>query len=453
MTTSAPTTDTRSLPRRVYDLAWPVIGENFMETLLGIVDTLIVAQLGIIAIAGVGTAVQVMFFVLSALSAVAVGSAVLVAQAYGGRDLVRASQLARQSMIWSVIISIPLAGLGLLLAEPIIGLFGLEPEVTQIGVDYLMVTMGASVVMTGNFIAGGILRGADDSRTPMLVKVVANVINVFLTYSLVFGSFGFPELGPVGSAWGTFFARGIGLSLILLVLWRGRNGVSIGGGGSWWPDVAIAKQVLTIGIPAALEQVINSVAFFVLTMVVASLGTDTFAAHRIALSAMSLSFMPGLGFGMAATSLIGQSIGAKRPDEAAEAGWIATYWSVLWMGALGILFYFFAPLIMGFFTDEQHVIDIGVSGLQVIALAQPFWAILLVQSSALRGTGDTNYPLRVNAVSMWIGVGISFLWISRLGGDLGTVWICFMTTAPFAAFFMAQRFRTTLTKLSPVPLY
>ena len=152
--------------RRVLGLAGPVIGENFLETLLGIVDTWLVAGLGAVAMAGVGSALQVMFFLIAALSALAVGSAVLVAQAVGAGDLLRASRLGRQSLIWSVMFSIPLALGGWLLSGPIIGMFGLEPEVAAIGTQYLQVTMGTVVVLVALFIGGGVLRGAGDSRTP-----------------------------------------------------------------------------------------------------------------------------------------------------------------------------------------------------------------------------------------------------------------------------------------------
>ena len=450
--TPATKSDDRPLRKRVLDLAWPVIGENFMETLLGIVDTFMVAQLGAAAIAGVGSAIQVLFFVISALSALSVGSAVLVAQAYGARDLARAGTLARQSMLWSVLISLPLAFFGFLLARPIIGLFGLEAEVAQMGIDYLQVTMGTSVVMTTMLLGGGVLRGADDSRTPMLIKVVANIVNVGLTYGLIFGAFGLPELGVVGSAWGTFIARTLGLVMLVTVLWRGRNGVSIGGSGSWRPNVGIARQVLKIGVPAALEQVIISTAFFILTMTVAGLGTLTFAAHRIVMISMSLSFMPGLGFSIAATSLVGQSVGAKRLDEAAESARIATRWAVIWMTTIGFFLFTLAPLIMTLFADDPQVIALGAGGLRTISLSQAFWAIFLVNAGALRGTGNTQFPLRVNTIAIWIAVGLAYSFMRFFDAGLVGAWSGFLIVAPFSAVIITRRFRKTITEFSPQPV-
>jgi len=221
--------EARALRKRVLGLAAPVIGENFLETLLGIVDTLLVAGLGAVAIAGVGSALQVMFFLISALSALAIGSSVLVAQAVGAGDTAHASRLGRQSLIWSVLFSIPLSVGGFLLSEPIMGVFGLEREVAAISVQYLQVTMGTVVVLVALFIGSGVLRGAGDSRTPLRVTAIANLVNIVLAYGLIFGHFGLPALGPVGSAWATFLARGLALALLLVALWRGKGGVTISG--------------------------------------------------------------------------------------------------------------------------------------------------------------------------------------------------------------------------------
>src|SRR5215213_5206225 len=373
----AASAEARALRRRVWGLAAPVIGENFLETLLGIVDTLLVAGLGAVAIAGVGSALQIMFFLISALSALAIGSSVLVAQAVGGGDTAHASRLGRQSLIWSVLFSIPLSVGGYLLSEPIIGSFGLEPQVAAIGVQYLQVTMGTVVVLVALFIGSGVLRGAGDSRTPMRVTALANLLNVVLAYGLIYGHFGLPALGAVGSAWATFLARTLALALLLAALWRGRNGVTIRGWGGWRPNVQVVTSVLKIGVPAAIEQVLISAAFVTLAIVVARLGTATLAAHQIAFVALSFSFLPGIGFGIAATTLVGQSLGARQIGEGAVVVRIAMRWAVGWMSAIGAIVLIFAQPIMQLFTVDPAVIAAGAAGLHIVALAQPFWAVLL----------------------------------------------------------------------------
>ena len=444
---SASSAAARAVRRRVWGLAGPVIGENCLETLLGIVDTLLLAGLGAVAIAGVGSALQVMFFLISALSALAIGSAVLVAQAIGAGDTERAGQVGRQSLIWSVLFSIPLAVSGYLLSGPIIGLFGLEPQVAQIGVQYLQVTMGTVVVLVALFIGGGVLRGAGDARTPLWVTALANLVNMPLAYGLIYGHFGLPALGPVGSAWATFVARALALVLLLAALWRGRNGVTISGGGGWRPDFSVARQVLGIGIPAALEQVLATSAFLALALVVARLGTDVLAAQRITFNALSLAFLPGIGFGIAATALVGQSVGGRRIADGAAAARVATRWAMIWMSAIAVLLIIFAPQVFALFTSDAVVIAAGVPGLRVLALTQPFWAVLFVQAGALRGTGNTRFPLLVTASSIWASVGLAFALIETIGGGLVSIWAAFLAIAPLMAFLMWWRFQRTVAEL------
>ncbi|MDE0632728.1 MAG: MATE family efflux transporter [Caldilineaceae bacterium] len=427
--------------KRVFNLAWPVIGESFLEMMLMVVDTWMVAQLSTAAIAGVGASVQVLFFIIAALGALSVGSSVLVAQAYGAGKLVEAARLARQSIVWSIILSLPLALTGFFLAGPVIALFGVEADVARIGKEYLQVTMATVVVLIVLMIGGGALRGLGDSQTPMRVTALANFVNVFLTYGLIFGVAGLPALGAVGSAWGTFLSRLLAAILLLMVMWRGRQGVSISGRSNWLPEISVASSVLRIGVPAALEQLLTSAAFTSMTAIVATLGTAALASHRIAFNVLSLSFLPGFGFAIAATALVGQSVGAREPEEGAEAAAIATRWAVAWMAAMGVVSYLLAEPIMRLFSQEAAVVSDGVAAIRVVALAQPFWAVLFVQSGALRGMGNTSFPLRANTGGIWSTMIIAWLAVNYLDGGIAHVWGVFLITSPVMAIVLWKRFR------------
>jgi Na+-driven multidrug efflux pump len=200
-------------------------------------------------------------------------------------------------------------------------------------------------------------------------------------------------------------------------------------------------------VPASIEQMLMATAFLVLTILVARLGTGTLAAMRISLSALSLSFLPGIGFSMAATALVGQSIGAQRPRQGAGVAQIATLWAVLWMSAIGVLILIFSAPIMRLFTGETDVIRIGAAGLRVVALTQPFWAVGMVQSGALRGTGDTRFPLLIGAAGMWSTVLLVWLGLTFLGGGLAMVWSAFLLTSPFTATLTWLRFRHRVREL------
>lgn len=435
----------RPLGRRVLGLAAPVIGENLLQTLLGVVDTILVAGLGAAALAGVGTALQVIFVLIAALSALSVGASVLVAQAYGAGKLAEASRLARQALIWSVLVALPLALIGWPLVPVIIGLFGLQPDVAKVATSYLAVTIGTIVALTTSLIGGGVLRGVGDSRTPMLVTLLSNLLNVGLAYALIYGHLGLPALGAIGSAWATFLARLIGALLLVALLLRGRNGISIGGASGWLPQLGVARRVLAIGLPAALEEVILISAFATLTPLVARLGTESLAAHRVVINVLSLSFLPGIGFGLAATALVGQAIGARRPAEARAVTTIALRWAMLWMGALGVGFLLFSRQAMQLFTDDALMIAIGTAAISVTAVAQPFWAATFVYAGAMRGTGNTRTPLLITSVAVWSVVGLSYL-ILQLLPSLTAVWLAFLIVGPIEtlAFWLAwRRWRAT----------
>ncbi len=437
-----------SSQKRVFNLAWPVIGESFLETMLMVVDTWMVAQLSTAAIAGVGASVQVLFFIIAALGALSVGSSVLVAQAYGAGRLAEAARLARQSIVWSGILSLPLAVTGFFLAGPVIGLFGVEADVALIGKEYLQVTMATVVVLIVLMIGGGALRGLGDSQTPMRVTAIANFVNVFLTYGLIFGVAGLPALGAVGSAWGTFLSRLLAAILLLIVMWRGRKGVSISGRSNWLPEISVASSVLRIGVPAALEQLLTSAAFTSMTAIVATLGTAALASHRIAFNVLSLSFLPGFGFAIAATALVGQSVGAREPEEAAEAAAIATRWAAIWMAVMGVASYLLAEPIMRLFSQEAAVIHDGVAAVQVVALAQPFWAVLFVQSGALRGMGNTSFPLRANTGGIWSTMLIAWFAVTYFNGGITHVWGVFLITSPIMAVILWKRFNRAMKEWS-----
>lgn len=417
------------LRRRVLGLAAPVIGENLLQTLLGVVDTILVAGLGAYALAGVGAALQVIFILVAALSALSVGASVMVAQAIGAGERAEAGRYARQALVWSVLISVPLALLGLPLAPAIIGLFGLEPDVAQVALAYLQVTIGTIGAMTVLLIGSGALRGAGDSRTPMLITLLANVVNVALSYALIYGHFGMPALGAVGSAWATFVARLIGVALLIWVLLRGRMGLQLRGG-SWRPELPAARSILGIGLPAALEEVVIITAFAVLTPLVATLGTAALAAHRVVINVLSLSFLPGIGFGLAATALVGQAVGARRPAEAAAVTRIALGWAILWMGALGVAFLLFAPQLMRIFTTDPSMIAAGAPAIAAVALTQPLWAASFVFAGALRGTGNTRTPLIITSVAVWAVVGLGFLAVNLVASSLAVVWGAFLLVGP-----------------------
>ena len=333
--------------------------------------------------------------------------------------------------MWGVILAIPVS-LGMFFAAPtIIGLFGTAPDVAAAATTYLEVIAATSVAMFLSFVCGAVLRGAGDSRTPLKAAILANVINIAVAYALIFGHFGLPALGVAGSAFGAASGRAIGAAFMLLTMARGGKAISLRGRWGWRPRVATARQLLTLGVPAALEQVLSAGAFMVLVGVVALIGTEALAAQQITFTALSLAFLPAFGFSIAATALVGQSIGGRVPANAKAASLIALRWAVIWMGSGGVLAFLFGERVMRIFTADAMVIADGSAALRALSVALPFWALWFVSSGSLRGSGDTRTPLLIGASTMWLSVAIAWVAVTMLGGGLGMVWCAFvLTTAP-----------------------
>lgn len=390
-----------------------------------------VARLGAYAVAGVGTGFELVFFIISILSAIDIGATVLVSQAIGAGDQRRANLLARQAIALGLILAIPVS-IGMFFAAPaVIGLFGVAADVAAAATTYLQITAATSIALFLSFVCGAVLRGAGDSRTPLKAAVLANIINVIVAYVLIFGHLGLPALGVAGSALGAAAGRSVGAAYMLVAMRRGRKAISLSGSWGWIPRFETARQLLTLGVPAALEQVLSAGAFTTLIAVVALIGTPALAAQQITFTALSLAFLPAFGFSIAATALVGQSIGARVPSDARLASRIALRWALVWMGIGGVLAFLLSERVMGIFSADPEVISSGANALRALSIALPFWALWFVSSGSLRGSGDTRTPLFIGASTMWLAVGIAWVAVRWFEGGLGTVWLAFvLTTAP-----------------------
>lgn len=398
--------DAGEIRRAVLGLAWPSILENLMQAALGFITTLMVARLGSAAVAGVGTASQVQVIVITAFFAVSMGTTVLVAHAFGaGRIKTEGDAITKQSMVAGLILALVLTPLTVLLAAPVMRALGAEPDVVSEGAKFLQITSLSFVFMAIMFILSGALRGVGDTRTSMIVTAFMNVINVALVYVLVFGVLFVPELGVTGAALAMVFSRAVGAAIMAWLLWKGRRGLKIAGRDGWRPNMERMKKLADIGLPSMGESVLRSGGQIAFVVVVFMLGTAVTAGNQVAQNAMFLSMFPGFGFSMAATSLVGQSLGARNPERARRVGMTATRWCLAWMSAMGVIFFVFAEPIMQFAAsgdDKDAIVAAGVDALRLIAFIQPPLAIGFVLAGILRGAGDTRFPMFSTSVTMWL---------------------------------------------------
>ena len=414
----------KDVGRAVNTLAWPVILENVFQTALGTVDMIMVGSLGAGAIAGVGTAMQIVFVLQAAFAAITTGTTVLVARLVGARQDADANAVVKQSLVLGAAVATVFAALGLAFARQAISIMGAEPDVVVAGAAYLRIVTAASLLMVYMFVISGALRGAGDTRTPMIVTGAINIVNMGAAYVLIFGKLGFPTMGVAGAACGAVIARFTGTLLLLGFLLRGKGALTIRSTAGWRPDLGIIGRLLRLGVPSMLEQMAMSGGMLLYGIIAISLGTVVYATQRITFQALSISFMPGFGFAMAATAMVGQCLGAKRPDLSECSGWYSVRMAVAWMTIMGLAMAIFGRPMMRLFTFDPAMIDMGAQALKVIALSQPFMAVGMVLAGALRGAGDTRFPMWATFLSIWlVRLPLGYLFGPYLGWGLPGLYI------------------------------
>lgn len=402
-------------------LAVPAMIENILQTVVGFVDTLFVAKLGLHAVTAVGIANTVLAIYIAIFMALGVGTTSLIARSIGAGNHEKARLIARQSTFISIISGVVFGLISLFFSEALLRLMGAEGAVLNAGITYFQIVAVPSVFISLMFIFGSILRAAGDTKTPMKVSLWVNILHIGLDYVLIFGLLGLPGFGVAGAAWATVIVRVIGAVALYYYIKKSTVAFSILGQSSKEESIAI----LRLSTPAAIERLIMRLGQVLYFGLIVKISADTFAAHSIAGNIEMFSYMPGYGLAVAATTLVGQHIGANRSDEAYQYGMITSWIAVVFMSAVGVLLFFLSPWFATWFTTDETAISMVVTALRIDAFAQPALAIGLVLAGALQGAGDTKSPMYSTAIGMWViriigvyvlgiqfGMGIAGVWLS-----------------------------------------
>lgn len=425
----------------VLKLALPSAGEQLLSMLVGLVDTFLVGHLGAAPLAAVGLANQWIMFAMVLFSAVGTGATALIARMVGARDMDTANRVLRQAMLLALGFGAVMTAAIEIWAEPAMVLMGADAETVGLGVTFLTIAGSAYVFASLMFIGNACLRGAGDTRTPLWVMLIVNGINIVVAWVLVNGLLGFPRMGVAGSAMGAMLGRLVGGLLVVFLLWRGRGGLRLRSG-RLIPDASLIRRILRVGVPTGVEQLIFRLGMMSYVRVVAALGTIAYAAHQVAINAESLSYMPGFGFAVAATTLVGQGLGARDPERAERDGLIAFTIGAGIMGVMGICFILFARPIISFFTSEAEVITAGVGPLRLVGFSQLFLASSMIFAGALRGAGDTRAPMFINGASVWgVRVPLALLFTQMLRMGLIGAWIAMVIDLAIRGILMFTRFQ------------
>jgi len=413
--------ENRKLIKNIFQITLPAVFDLLAQTLIMAFDMKMVSSLGPSAISSVGVGTAGMFALIPALIAVATGTTALLSRAYGADNKIEGKKAFTQSFFIAVPLGIFLTIIFLLFSEQIINLVGnakdmnlkdaiLYQNMTVIGFPFL----GISIATFYAFRAMG------ENRIPMIGNSLALVLKIILNFLLIY----LFKWGIFGAALSTTLTRLFSaIFSIYLVFWSKKNWISLRLKDLKF-DYFISKRILKVGIPAAIEQLGLRIGMLIFEMMVISLGNLSYAAHKIALTAESISFNLGFAFSFAASALVGQELGKGSSQKALKDGYICTIIAMIVMSTFGLLFFIIPQFLVSLFTKDKDVIELATMALKIVSICQPFSGASMVLAGALRGAGDTKSVLLITYLGIFlIRIPTTYLFIDVLNFGLAGAWI------------------------------
>lgn len=392
-----------SIRRSVFLLAIPMVIEMGMESVFAIVDLYFVGQLPDSQhnIQTVGLTESVLSLVYAMAIGVSMAATAMVARRVGEKDRKGAAHAAMQSLLVGIAIAVVISAVGLFLAPDILRWMGAEAETVKIGTPYTRLMMGTSLVITLLFLINGIFRGAGDASMAMKSLMIANLANIVLCPILILGWGPIPGMGLIGAALATTVGRGIGVAYQLYHLFSRQSQVSLRLA-KWSPDWTVITSLFKVAAPGTAQFIIGSCSWIFLAKLVAETGHSAASAgYQTAIRIMVFFILPAWGMSNAAATLVGQNLGAQKPERAVESVNATARYNAIFMGIVMLVFLFASEWVVGFFTHDPEVKRIGTEALRIMSLGFVFYGIGMVMANAFNGAGDTKTPTRINLIGFW----------------------------------------------------
>ncbi|HEM6332900.1 TPA: MATE family efflux transporter [Streptococcus suis] len=434
-----------SLGKRIIQLALPATVENIFQTLVGFVDTLLIAQLGLVAVTAVGLANTILNVYLAVYIALGVGATALIARTIGAGDKEAVAYQVHQAVVLSLGTGLVFGLLSLVFGRQLLVLMGADSESLAGAQVFFYWVGGLTIFQSLMTILGTILRAAGDTVTPMKMSLLTNLFNVVLDYILIFGIGSWSGLGIVGTALGTVLARLFGTVLLYRKVQQSDLAVDT----KLLFRLGSPKELIRLTIPAALERLVMRLGQVVYFSLIVGLGTTVYASHMIAGNIESFTYMPAYGLATAAAVLIGQALGKGDLSTVRRVAVLSSAYGVAVMSLLGIVLFFGAPSFALLFTKDLEAVRQVVIALRIDAFNQPGLAVSLIMAGALQGLGDTKSPLYSTMIGMW---GLRVVGVIVLGQMFGLgiagVWLSILIDLLLRAIFLTWRFIVQTRKLA-----
>lgn len=418
--------------RAVILLAVPMVLEMLMESVFLLVDTFFVGRLGPNAVAVVGITESLMIMVYAVAMGLSIGASAVVARRIGEKHPDAAAHAAFQAIVFGVVVGIGTGAVGIAYAPDLLRLMGASDEVVAQGTGFARVMLGGSGIVLLLFLINAVFRGAGDAAIAMRVLWFANGINILLGPMLIFGLGPFPELGVLGAGVATTFGRGCGVLYQLYHLTRPGSRIRIRRA-HLGLDVPVMRGILNIAGTAMFQNFINTASWAALVRLMAGFGSAAVAGNTIGIRIILFALLPSFGVSSAAATLVGQNLGAGKPERSEEAAWTAARYNTYCLTTIGVLFLLFAPTLTGVFTQDPEVAGHATRSLRIIAAGFLFYGYGMVMSMAFNGAGDTRTPTIINFVCFWL-FEIPLAWALAYPLGLGPTGVFIAVAIAFSTF-------------------
>lgn len=415
-----------NIRRRLFKLAAPIFIETLLIMLLGAVDVIMLSRHSDNSVAAVGVVNQIIVLTFLIFEVINLGTSVLCSQYLGAKMHKNVVQVVGVSLLMNLVVGVSVSLFLFSMNETILQWMGLTPELMKDGTDYMRIVGAFAFFQAISLTLSASLRSANKAIYPMMVTVVVNVLNIIGNYTLIFGEFGFPEMGVEGAAISTAFSRGVSMVILFIILFKKHIRKFPLAYFRPFPFKEL-KNLLKVGLPSAGEQLSYSSSQVVITYFINVLGTEALAARTYSVNIIMFSFLFCIAIAQGGAICIGHLIGEKRPHAAFLLGKYVMKKSVLITVCLSLITALMGPFIFGWLTTNEQIIRMGVTILAIDVILEIGRPINIFATNALRAAGDVNYPFYLGLVVMWsVAVGCGYLFGIHWGWGLAGMWVAFL---------------------------
>ncbi len=439
-----------SIKKAIFLLAVPMVLEMVMESIFVIVDIFFVSKLGTDAVTAVGITESVMSMVYAIAVGLSIATTSIIARRIGEKRPDKASDAAFQAILTGIIVSAIIAIIGIFFSRELLELMGAEESVVELGIPYTSIMFSGNAVIMLLFIINAIFRSSGDAIISMVILGIANLLNIILDPIFIFGWGPIPAMGIKGAAIATNIGRGSAVILQLYILFFGTQKVRLTLK-HIKIQLEVIKDIFILSFGGTIQNVIATVSWIILVRIIAEFGSAAVAGYTIAIRIIIFILLPAWGMSNAAATLVGQNLGAGKPNRAEKSVWITAYANVIFMGTMSIILIIFSEFFISLFISDAKVLAIGAQGLRYISFGFIAYALGMVIVQSFNGAGDTYTPMFINIISFWlIEMPLAYLLAIQFNFNERGVFITIIISQTIMTFLAVIFFRKGKWKLKKV---